>query len=158
MKTATRSRYSYQLEGHRRPSWTVALTVMILPRFRRGGDVRFVAEELKAVFDPRRSLAGWVVIPSVLCGDRVASSNDTWTTSVCGGPCRRDGSGNGTVDLSKRRQISSVAVTSRPGTSLHHDHPEGKQCQKCSSFNTKNEAGASSVRLTTASVAERRRR
>ncbi|MDX1710622.1 MAG: adenosylcobalamin-dependent ribonucleoside-diphosphate reductase [Rhodovibrionaceae bacterium] len=34
-------------------AWTVALTRMISAVFRRGGDVAFVVEELKAVFDPR---------------------------------------------------------------------------------------------------------
>lgn len=39
-------------------AWTVGLTRMISAVFRRGGDVAFVAEELKAVFDPRGG--GWV--------------------------------------------------------------------------------------------------
>jgi ribonucleoside-diphosphate reductase alpha chain len=34
-------------------AWTVALTRMISAVFRRGGDLSFVVEELKAVFDPR---------------------------------------------------------------------------------------------------------
>ena len=34
-------------------AWTVALTRMISAVFRRGGDVSFVVDELKAVFDPR---------------------------------------------------------------------------------------------------------
>jgi ribonucleoside-diphosphate reductase alpha chain len=34
-------------------AWTLGLTRMISAVFRRGGDVGFVAEELKAVFDPR---------------------------------------------------------------------------------------------------------
>lgn len=34
-------------------AWTVALTRMISAVFRRGGDVTFVADELKAVFDPQ---------------------------------------------------------------------------------------------------------
>ena len=34
-------------------AWTVALTRMISAVFRRGGEVTFVVEELKAVFDPR---------------------------------------------------------------------------------------------------------
>ena len=34
-------------------AWVVALTRMISAVFRRGGDVAFVAEELKQVFDPR---------------------------------------------------------------------------------------------------------
>ncbi|MDG1094429.1 MAG: adenosylcobalamin-dependent ribonucleoside-diphosphate reductase [Paracoccaceae bacterium] len=66
--------------GHRRPfevfinsknmehfAWTVALTRMISAVFRRGGDVSFVVEELKAVFDPRGG--AWIkgkYIPSIL--------------------------------------------------------------------------------------------
>jgi ribonucleoside-diphosphate reductase alpha chain len=34
-------------------AWTLGLTRMVSAVFRRGGDVGFVAEELKAVFDPR---------------------------------------------------------------------------------------------------------
>ena len=68
------------LNGNRRPfevfinsknmehfAWTVALTRMISAVFRRGGDVSFVVEELKAVFDPRGG--AWVdgkYIPSIL--------------------------------------------------------------------------------------------
>jgi len=68
------------LGGHRRPfevfinsknmehfAWTVALTRMISAVFRRGGDVSFVVEELKAVFDPRGG--AWMngkYIPSIL--------------------------------------------------------------------------------------------
>lgn len=68
------------MNGHRRPfevfinsknmehfAWTVALTRMISAVFRRGGDVSFVVEELKAVFDPRGG--AWIegkYIPSIL--------------------------------------------------------------------------------------------
>jgi ribonucleoside-diphosphate reductase alpha chain len=68
------------LNGRRRPfevfinsknmehfAWTVALTRMISAVFRRGGDVSFVVEELKAVFDPRGG--AWMqgkYIPSIL--------------------------------------------------------------------------------------------
>ncbi len=48
-------------------AWTVALTRMISAVFRRGGDVSFVVEELKAVFDPRGG--GWMggrYVPSIL--------------------------------------------------------------------------------------------
>ncbi|MGR3344102.1 MAG: adenosylcobalamin-dependent ribonucleoside-diphosphate reductase [Paracoccaceae bacterium] len=66
--------------GHRRPfevfinskimehfAWTVALTRMISAVFRRGGDISFVVEEMKAVFDPRGG--AWMegkYIPSIL--------------------------------------------------------------------------------------------
>lgn len=48
-------------------AWTLALTRMVSAVFRRGGDVSFVAEELKAVFDPRGG--AWVkgeYVPSIL--------------------------------------------------------------------------------------------
>ena len=48
-------------------AWTVALTRMISAVFRRGGDVSFVVDELKAVFDPRGGQ--WVnrqYVPSLL--------------------------------------------------------------------------------------------
>ena len=48
-------------------AWTVGLTRMVSAVFRRGGDVSFVVEELKAVFDPRGG--AWVqgkYIPSIL--------------------------------------------------------------------------------------------
>ena len=68
------------ITGHRRPfevfinsknmehfAWTVALTRMISAVFRRGGDISFVVEELKAVFDPRGG--AWMegrYVPSIL--------------------------------------------------------------------------------------------
>ena len=48
-------------------AWTVALTRMISAVFRRGGDVTFVVEELKAMFDPRGG--SWMkgrYVPSLL--------------------------------------------------------------------------------------------
>ncbi|MGE0666018.1 MAG: adenosylcobalamin-dependent ribonucleoside-diphosphate reductase [Sphingomonadales bacterium] len=48
-------------------AWTLGLTRMISAVFRRGGDVSFVVEELKAVFDPRGG--HWVkghYVPSLL--------------------------------------------------------------------------------------------
>ena len=48
-------------------AWTVGLTRMISAVFRRGGDVSFVVEELKAVFDPRGgSWLGGRYVPSLL--------------------------------------------------------------------------------------------
>jgi ribonucleoside-diphosphate reductase alpha chain len=69
-----------QADGRRRPfeifinsknmeayAWTLGLTRMISAVFRRGGDVSFVVDELKAVFDPRGGqwMAGRYV-PSLL--------------------------------------------------------------------------------------------
>jgi ribonucleoside-diphosphate reductase alpha chain len=48
-------------------AWTVALTRMISAVFRRGGDIAFVVDELKAVFDPRGGQwVGGKYVPSLL--------------------------------------------------------------------------------------------
>jgi ribonucleoside-diphosphate reductase alpha chain len=48
-------------------AWTLALTRMISAVFRRGGDVSFVVDELKAVFDPRGGQwMGGRYVPSLL--------------------------------------------------------------------------------------------
>ena len=48
-------------------AWTLGLTRMVSAVFRRGGDVSFVAEELKAVFDPRGGAwMGGRYVPSLL--------------------------------------------------------------------------------------------
>jgi ribonucleoside-diphosphate reductase alpha chain len=48
-------------------AWTVALTRMISAIFRRGGDVTFVVEELKAIFDPQGGQwMGGRYVPSLL--------------------------------------------------------------------------------------------
>jgi ribonucleoside-diphosphate reductase alpha chain len=60
-------------------AWSLALTRMMSAVFRRGGDVRFVVEELKAVFDPRGGAwMGGRYVPSVLAaiGDIVQQHLD----------------------------------------------------------------------------------
>lgn len=69
-----------EIDGVRRPieifvnsknmehyAWTLGLTRMISAVFRRGGDISFVPEELKAVFDPRGGAwLGGRYVPSLL--------------------------------------------------------------------------------------------
>jgi ribonucleoside-diphosphate reductase alpha chain len=66
-------------------AWTLALTRMISAVFRRGGDISFVAEELKAVFDPRGG--SWLngrYVPSLLAaiGDVIQRHLDSDTISA----------------------------------------------------------------------------
>lgn len=66
-------------------AWTLALTRMISAVFRRGGDVTFVAEELKAVFDPRGG--SWLngrYVPSLLAaiGDVIQRHLDSDTVAA----------------------------------------------------------------------------
>ncbi len=118
------------IAGHRRPfevfinsknmehfAWTVALTRMISAVFRRGGDISFVVEELKAVFDPRGG--AWMegrYIPSIL--------------AAIGGVIERhlisigfiEGEGLG---LKSDPQAEVIAVGERP---------RGKACESCGSY------------------------
>ena len=117
------------IAGHRRPfevfinsknmehfAWTVALTRMISAVFRRGGDISFVVEELKAVFDPRGG--AWMegrYIPSIL--------------AAIGGVIERhlieigfiEGEGLG---LKSDPQAEVVAIGA----------PKGKSCSSCGSY------------------------
>jgi ribonucleoside-diphosphate reductase alpha chain len=125
------------IAGHRRPfeifvnsknmehyAWTVALTRMISAVFRRGGDVSFVVEELKAVFDPRGG--AWMegrYIPSIL--------------AAIGGVIERHlveigfiaGEGLGL----KADPKAEIAVTG--------GRPRGPACPSCGSYNLMNLEG-----------------
>ncbi|MCW8843874.1 MAG: adenosylcobalamin-dependent ribonucleoside-diphosphate reductase, partial [Rhodobacteraceae bacterium] len=118
------------INGHRRPfevfinsknmehyAWTLALTRMISAVFRRGGDVSFVVEELKAVFDPRGG--AWMegkYIPSIL--------------AAIGGVIERhmiaigfiEGEGLG-LKIDPTSEVMAVG-----------DAPRGKACPSCGQF------------------------
>lgn len=110
-------------------SWTVALTRMVSAVFRRGGDVRFVSEELKAVFDPRGGAwVGGKYIPSVLAaiGGIIERHMDNKVMRVhVGGVVR----GNEQEPLMGEQPSGAVAPMS------------SKPCPKCGSYSTKNESG-----------------
>lgn len=106
-------------------AWMMALTRMISAVFRRGGDTSFVAEELKAVFDPRGG--AWVkgkYVPSMIAaiGDiiqnHVAKPNNWQHVTDAAMRAVRDATG-----------VTEVMLK------------VGKPCPKCSSYNTKNESG-----------------
>jgi len=76
-------------------AWTVALTRMISAVFRRGGDVSFVVDELKAVFDPRGGY--WIegrYVPSLL--------------AAIGGVIERHMSKTGFTEPESKKQFSIV--------------------------------------------------
>ncbi|WP_066711066.1 adenosylcobalamin-dependent ribonucleoside-diphosphate reductase [Celeribacter ethanolicus] len=116
--------------GHRRPfeifinsknmehfAWTVALTRMISAVFRRGGDVSFVVEELKAVFDPRGG--AWMkgkYIPSILAA--IGGVIETHLVTI--GFIEGEGMG-----LKTDPQAEVVAIGEKP---------RGKACPSCGSY------------------------
>ena len=128
------------IAGHRRPfevfinsknmehfAWTVALTRMISAVFRRGGDVSFVVEELKAVFDPRGG--AWMkgkYVPSILA----AIGGVLEQHMVAIGFIEGEGMG-----LKADPQAEAVAVGERP---------KGKPCPSCGEYGMKMESGCES--------------
>ncbi len=116
--------------GHRRPfevfinsknmehfAWTVALTRMISAVFRRGGDVSFVVEELKAVFDPRGG--AWMqgkYVPSILAAIGGVIEKHMVATGFLAG----EGMG-----LKVDPQADVVAINGAP---------RGKACSSCGSY------------------------
>ncbi|KQI69163.1 ribonucleotide reductase [Loktanella sp. 3ANDIMAR09] len=118
------------IAGHRRPfevfinsknmehfAWTVALTRMISAVFRRGGDVTFVVEELKAVFDPRGG--AWVkgkYVPSILAAIGGVIERHMIATGFL------TGEGQG---LKSDPQADVINLS---------DAPRGKACSSCGSY------------------------
>ncbi len=116
--------------GHRRPfevfinsknmehfAWTVALTRMISAVFRRGGDVSFVVEELKAVFDPRGG--AWMAgkyVPSILAAIGSVIEKHMIATGFLAG----EGMG-----LKEDPKADVVALNQKP---------KGKACSSCGSY------------------------
>ena len=117
------------LGGHRRPfevfinsknmehfAWTVALTRMISAVFRRGGDVSFVVEELKAVFDPRGGAwMGGKYIPSILAAIGGVIEQHMIATGFIAG----EGMG---LKSDPRAEVVGMGA------------PRGKACSSCGSF------------------------
>ncbi|WGH79964.1 adenosylcobalamin-dependent ribonucleoside-diphosphate reductase [Jannaschia ovalis] len=122
-----------QIDGRRRPfeifvnsknmehfAWTVALTRMISAVFRRGGDVSFVVEELKAVFDPRGG--AWVqgkYVPSILAAIGGVIERHMIATGFLAG----EGLGL-KIDPADPRDHSATAAVTLPGPT----------CPNCGSF------------------------
>ena len=122
------------LEGVRRPfevfinsknmehfAWTVALTRMISAVFRRGGDVSFVVEELKAVFDPRGG--AWMegrYVPSILAaigGVIEGHMVDIGFLAASGAGLKRD------------PHAANAAAGGRP-----NERPRGPACPNCGQY------------------------
>ena len=117
------------LNGHRRPfevfinsknmehfAWTVALTRMISAVFRRGGDVSFVVEELKAVFDPRGG--AWMqgkYIPSILAAIGGVIEQHMIATGFIAG----EGMG---LKSDPQREVVNL------------DNPRGQACSSCGQY------------------------
>ena len=107
-------------------AWTVALTRMISAVFRRPHDSRFVAEELKAVFDPKGGAwVGGKYVPSVLAS--------------IGGVIEQHMKAIGYIEPLSPKLEAMVEKTEKLQEVIARQN--GTLCPKCSSSNVKNESG-----------------
>ena len=130
--------------GHRRPfevfinsknmehfAWTVALTRMISAVFRRGGDVSFVVEELKAVFDPRGG--AWMqgrYVPSILAAIGGVIERHMIATGFLAGEGMALKSDPKAYEVAA--EGGSSAGGGNPGGGA--EPPRGKACSSCGSY------------------------
>jgi ribonucleoside-diphosphate reductase alpha chain len=115
-------------------AWTVALTRMISAIFRRGGDVTFVVEELKAIFDPQGGQwMGGRYVPSL-----IAAIGD-----VIEGHMVRIGF----LPAAAAQAAGAERVALSGGATGHADEPMprpaagGRICPRCSSYSLQRREG-----------------
>lgn len=109
-------------------AWTVALTRMISAIFRRPHDSRFVAEELKAVFDPAGG--AWIegkYVPSVL--------------AAIGGVIERHMRDIGYLGGNEAIPPAAPTLNTDRAQLQALGRRGGASCPKCGSHNVKNEGG-----------------
>jgi len=100
-------------------AWTVGLTRMISAVFRRGGDVSFVVEELKAVFDPRGG--AWMegrYVPSLLAA--IGDVIERHMIDIGFMPAKR----SATPELAERKVVNLAPAEAER-------RPRLAQCPKC---------------------------
>ncbi len=104
-------------------AWTVALTRMISAVFRRGGDVSFVVEEMKAVFDPRGG--AWMdgrYVPSLLAA--IGDVIERHMVEI--GFLPRPG-----MDRAAGARVVNLPAPDRSGGLAAQARPRPAQCPKC---------------------------
>jgi ribonucleoside-diphosphate reductase alpha chain len=102
-------------------AWTVALTRMISAVFRRGGDVSFVVEEMKAVFDPRGG--AWMdgrYVPSLLAA--IGDVIERHMVEIGFLPAK-----NGHDERARAAQVVNLGPEGQPALA----GPRLRQCPKC---------------------------
>ena len=113
--------------------WIVALTRIISAVFRKGGDVIFLVEELRSVFDPQGGYfkPGWKYTPSLVAeiGDAI-ESHMKMIGMIPEAPLDEQ---QKKMILEKRRELSQrVDTTETPDSNDAQFPPESLLCPKCS--------------------------
>ena len=110
-------------------AWTVALTRMISAIFRRGGDVSFVVEELKAIFDPQGGQwMGGRYVPSLLAAIGQVIEGHMTRTGFLTPPQLGDS------EAAEQRQVLSAGELREDGEGPRPRAAEpGRVCPRCGS-------------------------
>ena len=112
--------------------WVVALTRVISAVFRKGGDVTFLVEELKAVFDPKGGYfkKGGVFMPSIVAEIGCAIESHLKHIGMIKAP-QLDEYQQKLVDA-KRKEFEAKQNTENNNSTPASDFPESAQlCSKC---------------------------
>jgi ribonucleoside-diphosphate reductase alpha chain len=105
-------------------AWTVALTRMISAIFRRGGDVTFVVEELKAIFDPQGGQwMGGRYVPSLIAAIGEVIEGHMIRTGFLAVPGAADPEAG-----AERRALAGGGGDERPG---ERPAAGGRACPRC---------------------------
>jgi ribonucleoside-diphosphate reductase alpha chain len=108
-------------------AWTVALTRMISAIFRRGGDVTFVVEELKAIFDPQGGQwMGGRYVPSLIAAIGEVIEGHMIRIGFLPAAVARDAG-------AERVAVSGGGVPSHPVEAEPRLVAGGRVCPRCSS-------------------------
>ncbi len=111
--------------------WIVALTRIVSAVFRKGGDVTFLVEELRSVFDPRGGYfkKGGKYMPSLVA--EIGDAIECHMRMI--GLLKDDGLDEHQQKLVAEKRAQFEAASSMAGTSADSsDFPEGAQlCAKC---------------------------
>ncbi len=117
-------------------AWTIALTRMISAVFRRGGDIAFVAEELKAIFDPQggqwidgRYVPSFIAAMGEIIETHVAGLAGSATTIAAAAQTSIGGTGH----QSKRPSAAAVGASPLASRAMP------QLCPRCSQPNLRRE-------------------
>jgi hypothetical protein len=111
--------------------WIVALTRIISAVFRKGGDVTFLVEELKAVFDPRGGYwqAGGKFMPSIIAELGYVIEKHLQTIGLLRAPEPDEGRRK----LIEEKRTEYEARHKQQDAFANNHYPQGAQlCLKCS--------------------------
>ena len=111
--------------------WIVALTRIISAVFRKGGDVAFLVDELKAVFDPRGGYwqPGGKFMPSIIAELGYIVEKHLITIGMMASPDLDEGQ----KQLIARKRAEFEEATKQQDAFADNQYPDGAQlCSKCS--------------------------